>query len=61
MPNATMKEAMDQAYCLHIELTMEEEKDYSRVRAVAIESSDDVMSIIINGIDQNTIYVPKFK
>jgi hypothetical protein len=61
MPNAAMKVVVDQAYRLHIELTMEERKDYSRAREAAIESPDETMSIIIDGMDQNTTYVPKFR
>jgi hypothetical protein len=61
MPNTAMKVAVDVAYQLHLDLTVEERKDYSRVREAAIESPDDTMTIIIDGMDQITTYVPKFR
>jgi hypothetical protein len=61
MPNTTMKAAVDLAYKLHLDLTVEKMKDYSRAREAAIASLNNTMSIIIDGVDQNTTYVPKFK
>jgi hypothetical protein len=61
MPNTAMKAAVDLAYQLHLDLTIEEMKDYSCTREVAIESPDDTMRIIIDGMDQNITYVPKFR
>lgn len=61
MPNQAMREAVHAAYRLHIDLTIEERKAYSRVREKAIANPEDSMSIIIDGMDQNTTYVPKFK
>ena len=61
MPNERMKHAIQQSYNLHIDLTMEERKDYSRARQAAIESPDDIMTLIIDGMDQNTTIVPRFK
>ena len=40
---------------------MEERKDYSRSRQATIESPDDIMTLIIDGMDQNTTIVPRFK
>ena len=56
-----MKHAIQQSYNLHIDLTMEEWKDYSRVRQTTIENHDEIMTPIIDGMDQNTTIVPKFK
>ena len=61
MPNEVMKAAMSERYQKHIDLTMEEQKDYTFVRQAAIQSLDDMLSIIIDGMDQNTTYVPRFK
>jgi hypothetical protein len=61
MPNIAMKAAVDLADQLHLNLTTEERKDCSHAREATIESPDDTMSIIIDGMDQNTTYVPKFK
>ena len=61
MPNERMKQAIQQSYNLHIDLTMEERKNYSRARQAAIESPDDIMTLIIDGMDQNTTIVPRFK
>ena len=56
-----MKQATQQSYKLHIDLTMEERKDYSWVWQAAIESPDDIMTLIIDDVDQNTTMVLKFK
>ena len=56
-----MKQAIQQSYNLHIDLTIEERKDYSRARQVAIESPYDITTLIIDGVDQNTTIVPRFK
>ena len=50
-PNEAMKAIMTQEYQIHIDLTMEERKDYTRARQAAVESPDDVLSIIIDGMD----------
>ena len=56
-----MKQAIQQSYNLHIDLIIEEIKYYSRARQAAIESHDDIMTLIIDGMGQNTTIVPKFK
>ena len=61
MPNEHMKQAIQHSYNLHIDLTMEERNDYSRAQQAAIESLDDIMTFIIDGMDQNTTIVPRFK
>lgn len=48
VPNEAMKAAMNQEYQKHIDLTMEERKDYTRVRQATVESPDDILSIIID-------------
>ena len=40
---------------------MEKRKYYSRARQTTIENPDDIMTLIINGMDQNTRIVPRFK
>jgi hypothetical protein len=61
MPNVAMKAAIDFAYKLHPDLTIEERKNYSCTRKAIIESPDNTMSIVIDGMDQNTTIVPKFR
>ena len=55
------EDAVDALYCLHLDLSVEEWKDYSRAREDGVETQDECMSIIIDGMDLNTIYVPKIK
>lgn len=61
MPNEAIREAITVAYCLYLQLTVEETNDYSHTRQSAIESLDDSISVIIDGLDQNTNYVLKMK
>ena len=61
MPNEHMKHAIHQSYNLHIDLTIEERINYSRARQATIESLDDIMTSIIDFMDQNTTIVPRFK
>jgi hypothetical protein len=42
-------------------LTIKERQDYNCAKEAAIESPNDNMNIIIDGMDQNTMYVLKFK
>ena len=51
MPNERMKHAIQQSYNLHINLIMEEIKEYSRAWQATIESLDVIMTLIIDGID----------
>ena len=61
MPNERMNHTIQQSYNLHIDLTMEEIKYYSRAWQAAIEGLDDIMILIIDDMDQNTTIVPRFK
>ena len=61
MPNECMKQAIQQFYNIRLNLTMEKRKYYSRARQTTIENPDDIMTLIINGMDQNTRIVPRFK
>ena len=54
MPNTTMKVVVDLAYKLHLDLIVEKMKDYNRAREATIESPNNTMNIIIDGMDQNT-------
>ena len=40
---------------------MEEIKYYSQARQTVIETPDDIMTLIIDGMDHSTTIVPKFK
>ena len=61
VPNKAMKVVMTLEYHKHIDLTTEEQKDYTHVKQATLESPYDISSIIIDGMDQNTMFVPKFK
>jgi hypothetical protein len=56
-----MKEKISRAYQLHLNMTLEERMEYSRGRTAAMNEPDQYMSLIIDGMDQNTTWVPKFK
>jgi hypothetical protein len=56
-----MKEKISRAYQLHLDMTLEERTEYSRGRSAAMNELDQYMSLIIDGMDQNTTWVPKFK
>ena len=56
-----MREASLNAYHLHIDMTMEERMEYSRGRIIALTEPDEYLSFIIDGMDQNTVWVPKFR
>jgi hypothetical protein len=40
---------------------VERRKDYSGTIKATVESLNGTMSIIVDGMDKNTTYVPKFK
>ena len=61
MPNERMKKVIQQFHNLYIDLTMEERKDYSQAQQAALESPNDIMTLIINDMDQNTTIVLRFK
>ena len=61
MPNIAMKATVDLADQLHLNLTIEKRKYYNHAREAATKLPNDTMSIITDGMDQNTTYVPKFR
>jgi hypothetical protein len=56
-----MKEKISRAYQLYLDMTLEERMEYSRGRSAAMNEPDQYMSLIIDGMDQNTTWIPKFK
>ena len=61
MPNIAMKATINFAYKLHLDLTVEERKDYSCARKAINESPNNTMNIFIDGMDQNTTIGPNFR
>jgi hypothetical protein len=60
-PDEATKERISRAYQLHLDMSLEERMEYSRGRMAAINEPDQYLSLIIDGMDQNTTWVPKFK
>jgi hypothetical protein len=60
-PDEATKERISRAYQLHLDMSLEDRMEYSRGRTAAINEPDQYLSLIIDGMDQNTIWVPKFK
>ena len=60
MPNAK-NSTTDLAVNLHLDLIVEGRKYYSGTTKATVESLNGSMTIIVDGTDKNTTYVPKFK
>ena len=60
-PDEVTKEKVSRRYQLHLDMILEERMEYSHGREVAMNEPDQYLSLIIDGMDQNTIWVPKFK
>ena len=60
LANEEMRESSLNAYCLHIEMTMEERMEYDCRRTTSLTQPNDYLSFIIDGMDQNTTWDPKF-
>ena len=56
-----MKDRLKQIYQRHHELQRQERDAYEDVKLEARNRSDKVLSIVIDGMDQNTTMVPKMR
>lgn len=59
--NAAAKVEIKKLYMVHIRRQMEERRDYWTFKRSAIITPDVYMSIIVDGMDQNTTMVPKMR
>ena len=57
--NERVKETVQVQYQLHLTLQVEEQQDYWRAKRDAVMSPDELLYLIVDGMDQNTTMVPK--
>jgi hypothetical protein len=61
VPIEELREASSNEYRVHLDIVMEERMEYNRGRTAAISQPDEYLSLIIDGMDQNTTWVPSFR
>ena len=61
LTNERMKYALKRQYCHHHTLIIEERQAYREARVEAARRLDHFISLIVDGMDQNTTMVPKLR
>ena len=60
MPTEWQKQRIRECYERHMQIMIEERWHYWDTKCLAIEKPDDILCIIVDGMDQNATMVPKF-
>ena len=60
MPTKWQKKRIRETYERHMQIVIEEIRHYWDAKRIAIEKSDNMLCMIVDGMDQNTTMVPKF-
>ena len=55
------KQRIRESYERHMQIVIEERRHYWDAKRLAIEKPDNILCIIVDGMDQNTTMVPKFQ
>ena len=55
------KQRIQETYKRHMQIVIEERRHYWDAKRIAIEKPDDMLCMIVDGMDQNTTMVPKFR
>ena len=61
LKNEQMKDALKRQYRHHHTLIIEERQAYREARVEVARHPDRFMSLVVDGIDQNTTIVPKLR
>jgi hypothetical protein len=60
-PDEELKEASLNEYRIYLDIVMEERMEYDRGRIAGMFEPNEYLSLIIDGMDQNTTWVPSFR
>ena len=61
MPNEWQRQRIRENYHRHIEICNTERRDYWDSKQIATINPNEMLCLIIDGMDQNTTMVPKFR